>query len=312
MRPSISSKAFSGITLLVLLAACLSVRGEDFVDDAAIKASFEKQLGEQFQAGGLPSGSVTVEQLHRAAKADLALPPAPEPASGESAFARARAATLILGHLYLCGKCERYHANLSGGILLSPDGLALTNYHVLDFREAVVFGAMSADGQVYPIDEVLAASKADDLALVRLRDAGNLPYVPIAGKLPASGDELFVISHPDGHFHTLTRGHLARKYLTAKERAPRLQITADFAKGSSGSGIFNLHGELIGLAVSTNSIYYTEHEERKDNLQMVVKSGVPVEALLRLLGTAGRSEEVKRERQKVKGLSHEERPRLDR
>src|SRR5690606_11379659 len=115
----------------------------------------------------------------------------------------------------------------------------------------VVFGAMSADGQVHPIDEILAASKADDIALVRLRGARDLPYVSITAKLPASGEELFVISHPDGHFHTLTRGHLARKYLTARERAPRLQITADFAKGSSGSGIFNLRGELIGLAVST-------------------------------------------------------------
>jgi hypothetical protein len=93
---------------------------------------------------------------------------------------------------------------------------------------------------------------------------------------------VFVISHPDGHFYSLTRGYVSRRYLTAKDRVPRLQITADFAKGSSGAGIFNGRGELAGLVTSTSSIYYNESEGKKENLQMVVKSGVPAESITKL------------------------------
>jgi serine protease Do len=258
-----------------------------FIDDAAIKADFETHLGALFHAGGLPAASSLAEQLRKAATAPLPPPlqaglesPAPD-----DAVDRARNATLVLGHLFLCGKCDKYHGNVAGGVVISPDGLVLTNYHVMDAKEAVVFGAMTLDGQIYGIAEVLAASKADDVALVKLLDARDLPCVPLRPTVEA-GDELFVVSHPDGHFYTLTRGYLARKYLIPKQRVPRLQITADFAKGSSGSGIFNVRGELIGLATSTNSIYYTEKNGVKDNLQMVVKSGVPVESILKLFSKA--------------------------
>lgn len=271
---------FLALAGLVLRDASAS---EPFIDDTAIKADFETHLGELFLAGGLPTASSLGEQLRSTATAPLALPPTDDPAPGTPSdpIERARRATLVLGHLYLCGKCDKYHGNVAGGVIISPDGLALTNYHVMDAPEAVVFGAMTSDGQIYGIEKVLAASKGDDVALVKLLDARDLPFVPLCPST-APGDELFVMSHPDGHFFTLTKGYLARKYLTAKERIPRLQITADFAKGSSGSGIFNARGELVGLATSTNSIYYTEKEGVKDNLQMVIKSGVPVESIQKL------------------------------
>jgi serine protease Do len=279
----------------LLLAFVNLSRGDDFIDDAAVKTNFESRLTELYQQGGLPTGSATAEQLREASRAGAeplsASPPVvteaspPPDASGfVSCFARAKAATLVFGHLYLCGKCEKFHGNLAGGVLLSADGLALTNYHVLDFREAVVFGAMTSSGEIYAIDQVLAASKTDDVALVRLRGASGLPHLTLQPQIE-TGDEVFVISHPDGHFYTLTRGYVARRYLTAKERVPRLQITADFAKGSSGAGIFNERGDLVGLVTSTNSIYYSESEGKKDNLQMVVKSGVPVESILKLFRT---------------------------
>jgi S1-C subfamily serine protease len=275
------------LALWSLHAPVFADPGERFIDDAAIKADFETHLGALFQAGGLPTASSLAEQLRNATAAPIALPAAARPESTAPAdpVARARNATLVLGHLFLCGKCDKYHGNVAGGVVISPDGLALTNYHVMDSKEAVVFGAMTVGGQIFGIEKVLAASKRDDVALVKLLDAKDLPFVPLCPRVSA-GDELFVVSHPDGHFYTLTRGYLARKYLIPKEQVQRLQITADFAKGSSGSGIFNVRGELIGLATSTNSIYYTEKNGVKDNLQMVVKSGVPVESISKLFSEA--------------------------
>jgi len=278
------------LSLLVLALLCspgaqVGITSDEFTDDARIKADFESRLGALFEAGGIQTGSETPKQLHRENAGPIPLPamPAAAPVPSQTAiYDRARDATLVLGHLYLCGKCDKYHANLAGGVLISPDGLALTNYHVLDTREGIVFGAMTSKGQVFAIDEVLASSKKDDIALIRLRDAANLTHVPIREAV-ATGDELFVISHPDGFFHSFTKGYLSRKYLTTADKVARLQITADFAKGSSGAGIFNTAGELVGLATATNSIYYDKGKESPGHLQMVIKSGVPISSIRRWL-----------------------------
>jgi serine protease Do len=266
--------------VLCLLAGTLTFASDDFVDDAKIKSDFESKLNALFQAGGAPKASETLRQLREERSGPVSLAPVADPPESDS-HDLARSATLVFGHLYLCNKCSHYHGNFSGGVIISPDGLALTNFHVLDFRDAIVFGAMTADGHMYLIDEVIASSKADDYALVRLRDAANLPAVPLQPDV-AQGDELFVISHPDGYFYSLTKGTLSRKYLTPKERVPRLQITADFARGSSGSGIFNLKGQLIGLVTTTNSIYYSKEEDHPENLQMVIHSAVPISSVMKL------------------------------
>ncbi len=290
MRRSISSNLPAALAALGLFAIVdgvrPGVRAEDYIDDDAVKTAFENQLGELYRAGGLPAATAIARQLRSATRAPLAPPPgepSPAPPGPGGAIARARAATLVLGHLYLCGKCDKYHANVAGGVLISPDGLAVTNHHVLDARNALVFGAMTADGRLFAIERILAASKSDDLALVRLRGAADLPHAPLQSEI-SSGDEVFVLSHPDGHFYTLTRGYVARKYLSARERSPRLQITADFAKGSSGSGIFNARGGLVGLAASTNSIYHEVKDGKPVDLQMVVKTGIPAESILPLFG----------------------------
>ena len=277
--------------VLVLLTGSGGFPGradEAYRDDALIKSEFETRLGALFEAGGIPTGSETLKQLALEKSGPVSLPAPTTPANGTVApYEQARLATLILGHLYLCGKCDKYHASLAGGVLISPDGLALTNYHVLDSRQGIVFGAMTSEGAVFALDEVIASSKKNDIALIRLRGAKDLPSVSL-NETVATGDELFVISHPDGFFHSLTKGYLSRKYLTPKEKIPRLQITADFAKGSSGAGIFNRAGELIGLATATNSIYYQNEGESPGHLQMVIKSGVPISSISTWFGAAPR------------------------
>lgn len=268
------------ITLFVIVPR--SDAADSWIDDQALKNSFTSTLNRLFEKGGLTAGADLVQQLQVATKYAFSPPQTTPAKTPQEARERALSATLIIGHLYLCEDCGKRHATLAGGVLISPNGLALTNYHVLDSRAAIVFGAMTSTGQLYPIGKVLAASAEHDIALIQLRDANDLPWISLA---PSSeiGDELFVISHPDNYFFTYTRGYLSRKYLLPEgKHPPRLQITADFAKGSSGCGIYNLRGEMIGLVASTNSIYYTKEKEKMENLQMVIKSGVPTESILEL------------------------------
>ncbi|MFP6751862.1 MAG: serine protease, partial [Pirellulaceae bacterium] len=86
---------------------------------------------------------------------------------------------------------------------------------------------------------------------------------------------------PAGRFYTLTKGIVSRNAVTYANNVSRkrLYITAEFAKGSSGSPIFNSRGEVVGIVASTQSIYYTQSAEEQKNLQMVFRNCVPASAV---------------------------------
>jgi S1-C subfamily serine protease len=98
------------------------------------------------------------------------------------------------------------------------------------------------------------------------------------------GSEVRVVSHPDGRFYSYSEGVISRYFMDRRERAPRMQITADYARGSSGCGVFNESGALTALVSATTSIYYDQSEEKNDDLQMVIKSCIPVAAIWDLVG----------------------------
>ncbi len=135
------------------------------------------------------------------------------------------------------------------------------------------------------VEEVLAASKRDDLAIVKL-SGGDFTPAPIA-EMARVGSNVIAISHPEGRFYTVSEGIVSRYYKqsTRKGDGPaRVAITADFAKGSSGCPVFNADGLVIAVVASTNSIYYSRDDEgHESSLQMVVKSCIPSSAILRLL-----------------------------
>ena len=104
------------------------------------------------------------------------------------------------------------------------------------------------------------------------------------------GTPVCAITHPTGRFYTLTTGVISRYYMSRKSKsnsAKRVSITADFAKGSSGSGIFNDSGNLTAIVTSTSSIYYNKEEGDAKNLQMVVKDCVPAESIRDLIKKPG-------------------------
>ena len=121
--------------------------------------------------------------------------------------------------------------------------------------------ATAANGNVYVVKEILAANKLNDIAILRLElpDGEKLTPAKIADRA-IPGEDVYAISHPVSRFYTLTKGVVSRNAMmhTPNGSAKRLYITAEFAKGSSGSPIFNSRGEVVGIVSSTQSIYYTQ------------------------------------------------------
>lgn len=201
-------------------------------------------------------------------------------------FMEAKRSVVIVGGLYLCDNCNRWHVTTAAGFVISSSGAVVTCHHVVNSDRKRHLVVMTADQYVYPVTRVLAASHADDLAILQI-DAEGLTPLPLADGVAAApvGEAVSVISHPDGKYYCYTEGTVSRymKVESEGETVDAMYITADYARGSSGAPVLNRRGQVVGIVSSTESVYYSEEGKRQYNLQMVFHSCTPSDRLLKLI-----------------------------
>ena len=271
-----------------------------YVDDAALKAYLHQQGIKLLQREDLVSGedlkasvsdapaTISLKELV-GADADKKLTPRE----------RCYQSTLVFGNLYNCGHCDKEHLSDAGAVALSADGLVLTNYHVIapeSKREIYNFFVMTCEGKVYPVLEVLAASKDDDLALVRV-EANDLVPVILADSQPQLMEDLQMVSHPHHRFFTFSEGVVSR-YTSRQDRDGSrhrwMQITAPFSQGSSGCGVFDLDGKLTGL-VSLKEEIAMKHPSGVSQRLFTVFKAIPLDAINELVTITPPAEPVAEE-----------------
>lgn len=142
------------------------------------------------------------------------------------------------------------------GVLISPEGYALTNFHVTSPAGTFMRCGLS-DGRVY--DAVLVGlDPVGDLAMIKLLGRDDFPYATMADSLKAEpGDWCMVIGNPfllaTNLQPTVTWGILSGvgRYQypsgTLLEYADCLQTDASINPGNSGGPIYNSDGELLGI-----------------------------------------------------------------
>jgi serine protease Do len=114
-----------------------------------------------------------------------------------------------------------------------------------------------------------------------------LPWRDDAG----AGAPIYCYSHPANSFGCVSEGVIARYCRLPGERngAIFMQITADYARGSSGGPILDREGNLVGLVSSTSPVFYDNPTVAKDgkpavpNLQMVRHNCVTARAIRELV-----------------------------
>ncbi|MGJ1266916.1 S1 family peptidase [Sphingobacterium spiritivorum] len=234
----------------------------------------------------------SITHLKETDSVKFSLPPAETNVlTSEDIYDKRSKGTLIVSNYYNCGNCSKMHSSTSTGVVLSEEGYCITNYHVLQdiiegteeskLRDSLSFVADS-EGNIYRISDILAYSKAADIAIFKVDTKGD-KFSPIPLGLPArTGAKVHAITHPDSRYYFYSQGVVARNVTldTQNSDGERMEITADYAKGSSGGPILDSYGNLIGLVSTTQSVYYDQQEQK--NLQMVVKSTIPVSAIKRL------------------------------
>lgn len=216
------------------------------------------------RACGLPLAHVSQERL-----------------SWPTVAARAEAATVVLGEFYREPKSKKDEfSTAAGGFMISASGACVTSLHVVNGKGSRGFVALTRDGRVLPVREVLAADPLEDLAILQLDvpEGVLLPSLPLAPEAAPVGAPVGVMSHPDERFYLFTMGSVGR-HTVWRERGGAehfMSITADFAKGSSGCPVLDERGAVVGVVNNTESIYYDDDgKKRQTDLQMVVKNATP-------------------------------------
>lgn len=128
------------------------------------------------------------------------------------------------------------------GVVIGHD-LIVTNHHVVDGGT----GFVVRQGKRTWTAKLEAFNPKHDLALLRVAGL-DLPRVSLRGSVHvAVGERVFVLGAPRGLELTLSDG-LVSALRREKENGPaRIQTTAPVSPGSSGGGLFDNHGQLIGI-----------------------------------------------------------------
>ena len=248
------------------------------INDRAIIGQMTREATRMMDSDETVSMKSLIEQLKKEPRAKLGLP------EGKGGRAEdVQKAIAVVGGVYKCKRCTRWHVAPASGFLIA-ENLLVTNYHVVNQPERSALAVRMFDGRVFMVESVVVASERYDLAVVRIPNTGITPIA--LGQAAPVGAKVDLISHPNQNFYTLSEGRVARYFITKRDKktVPAMAITADFGRGSSGAPVLNEAGEVVGIAASTESLYYTEDDGDQKNLQMVFKNCVPVSQLRELIG----------------------------
>jgi serine protease Do len=146
---------------------------------------------------------------------------------------------------------------LGSGVLISNDGKVLTAAHVVQTADAAL--VEFPDGQD-SIARVIASDVRADVALLQLQQPPkgiNPVALGDSGKVEV-GDQIFVIGAPYGISQTLTAGHVSGRRQVDKDGEPQpyiefLQTDAAVNGGNSGSPMFDMNGQVVGIVTTIMS-----------------------------------------------------------
>jgi serine protease Do len=179
------------------------------------------------------------------AKAGLQGPPQPDPDDPFSQFFHRFQGPRPRGRNVVHG--------LGSGFIVKPDGIVLTNAHVVDGASEVK--VKLTDKREFDA-KVIGTDKATDVAVLKI-DAKDLPTVTIGDPSQTRvGEWVLAIGQPFGFENSATAGIVSARSrsLPNEGYVPFLQTDVAVNPGNSGGPLFNTRGEVIGI----NSQIYSQ------------------------------------------------------
>jgi S1-C subfamily serine protease len=149
--------------------------------------------------------------------------------------------------------------SIGSGVILSADGLCVTNHHVVQNAKGIV--VYMSDGRQL-IGKDVRSDPTSDIAIFRVNSPVPLPAATMGNSDKLSiGDWVLAIGSPFGLDQTVSVGIISSKRSIDRKRGSRksmlegqlLQTDAAINRGNSGGALLDLNGDLIGI----NSAIYS-------------------------------------------------------
>ncbi|MFQ6332396.1 S1C family serine protease [Methylophilus sp. 3sh_L] len=150
---------------------------------------------------------------------------------------------------------EQPENSLGSGVIVSADGLILTNNHVISSADQIEVAL--SDGSKSSAT-VVGTDPETDLAVLKI-DRKQLPAITFSNSDQMKvGDVVLAIGNPFGVGQTVTQGiisALGRNHLGINTFENFIQTDASINPGNSGGALIDVNGNLIGI----NSAIYSRN-----------------------------------------------------
>lgn len=142
----------------------------------------------------------------------------------------------------------------ASGFFISPDGLAITNYHSIEGDSYAT--AILASGEKYHVKEVVFFDEENDIAVIRVsrvsldhKTTSAFAYLELTGRNDIrAGDEVYTLGNPLGLGLAVSSGIISDSARYVEEYTlPCIMNTADISKGNSGGALLNVYGQVIAI-----------------------------------------------------------------
>ena len=135
------------------------------------------------------------------------------------------------------------------GVVIAPDGYALTNHHVVDGAESLEAGL--TDGNTYAV-EIIGSDPPTDLAVVRLAANGLAAARLGDSSALRVGQMAIAIGNPLGFQNTVSAGVISALGRALRSQSGRLieniiQTDVALNPGNSGGPLVDSRGRVIGI-----------------------------------------------------------------
>jgi serine protease Do len=159
----------------------------------------------------------------------------------------------------MTGSGPKHHEPFASGVIITADGLVLSQYHVSHLLDRNDYEKSRKPGERVKVilhdgreceAELLGADRTNDLSLLRLVKPGPYPFTPLDEKVTVKlGEGVLELGHPLGY----RRGRAPVVRLGRVLCAHEDSFVSDclVTGGDSGGPLFDLDGRLVGIVRSS-------------------------------------------------------------
>lgn len=200
-------------------------------------------------------------------------PGAPSPGGGGQGGSEQQVVNKVEPGLVVIDTTQQYNSEAAAGtgMIINPDGLVLTNNHVIAGATKIT-ATVTATGKTYQAT-VVGYDKTGDIALIRLQGASGLRTVPLGNSAAVkTGQPVVALGNAEGQGAIIpAAGQVTglNQTITAADQGGTvstetlhgmIEVNAGIVAGDSGGPLANAAGQVIGMDTAGNSVSLTQQQ----------------------------------------------------